>query len=96
MTYVKIPGDCIDCVTAQNGDRVIFERLATPRPVPKVTLKRDWQSLLLVASGKHVTWENKAGVRDSSKRAVSKVDFGTHLSRQEVITHEFSINAANT
>ena len=34
----------IDRVTAQDGDRVLFERLATPRPAPKVTLKRNWQS----------------------------------------------------
>ena len=35
VTYFTIPGDCIDRVTAQNGDRVLFERLATPRPAPK-------------------------------------------------------------
>ena len=29
MAYATIPGDCIDRVTAQNGDRVLFERLAT-------------------------------------------------------------------
>ena len=44
MTYFTIRGDCIDRMTAQNGDRVLFERLATPRPAPKVTLKRNWQS----------------------------------------------------
>ena len=44
MTYFTIPGDCIDSVTVQDGDRVLFERLATPRPAPKVTLKRNWQS----------------------------------------------------
>ena len=38
-TYATVPGDCIDRVTSQNGDRVIYERLATPRPAPKVTLK---------------------------------------------------------
>ena len=27
---------------SQNGDRVLFERLATPRPAPKVTLKSNW------------------------------------------------------
>ena len=32
-------GACIDRVTGLNGDRVIFERLETPRPAPKVTLK---------------------------------------------------------
>ena len=44
MTDFTIPGDCIDRVTARNGDRVVFERLATPKPTPKVTLKRNWQS----------------------------------------------------
>ena len=44
MTYVTIAGDCIDRVTAQNGDRVMFERLATPRSAPKVTFKRNWQN----------------------------------------------------
>ena len=43
MTYFAIPGDCIDRVTAQDGERVLFERLATPRPARKVTLKRNWQ-----------------------------------------------------
>ena len=42
MTYFTIPGECIDRVTAQHGDRVLFERLATPRPAPKVTLKRNY------------------------------------------------------
>ena len=44
ITYATIPGDCIDRMTSQNGERVIFERLETPRPVPKVTLKKNWQS----------------------------------------------------
>ena len=44
MTYTTIPGDCIDRVTAENGERVIFERLETPRLVPKVMLERNWQA----------------------------------------------------
>ena len=28
MVYATIPRDCIDRVTAQNGDRILFERLA--------------------------------------------------------------------
>ena len=44
MVYATIPGDCIYRVIAQNRDRVIFERLATPRPAPKITLKRNWRS----------------------------------------------------
>ena len=39
ITHTTGPGDCIDRVTSQNGNRVLFERLATPRPPPKVTLK---------------------------------------------------------
>ena len=35
MTYATISGDCIDRVTSQNGDRVNFERLETPRPHPR-------------------------------------------------------------
>ena len=31
MTYATIPGDCIDRVTSQDGDRVLFERLGTPK-----------------------------------------------------------------
>ena len=40
ITYATVPGDCIDLLTSQNGDRVIFERLATPTPAPEITLKR--------------------------------------------------------
>ena len=32
MTNVIIPGDCIDRVTAQNGERELFERLAMAKP----------------------------------------------------------------
>ena len=41
MTFASIPGDCIDRVTSQNGERVDFERLETPRPAPKVTWKKE-------------------------------------------------------
>ena len=34
--------ECIHRVISQNGDRVLFEGLATPRPAPKVTLKSNW------------------------------------------------------
>ena len=44
MTYSTKPGDCIDRVISQDGDPVIFERLVAPRPAPKVTLKKNWQS----------------------------------------------------
>ena len=53
MTYATIPGDCIDCVTFQNGDRVLFERLETPRPTPEVTLRQNWQSQRAAAAAFH-------------------------------------------
>ena len=31
-------------VISQNGDRILFERLSTPRPTPRVTLKSTWHS----------------------------------------------------
>ena len=77
ITYATMPGDCIDPVISQNGDRVIFERLATPRPAPKVTLKSNWltqqqqqqQSQQPTLKGgvncswkQHATGESKAGV----------------------------------
>ena len=79
-----MPGDCTDRVTSQNGDRVIFERLATPRPAPKVTLKSNWQTqqqqqqqrqqpiLDKDVTGiwkQRATWESRAGNRDDTKHA---------------------------
>ena len=76
-------GDSIDRVISQNGDRVIFERLTTPRPAPKVTLKSDWlveqqhqqpQQLTLKESvdnswKEHATCEGEEGVRDGAGSA---------------------------
>ena len=81
MTYFTVPGDCIDRVTAQNGHRLLFDRLATPRPAPKVTLRKNWQSQQQKqqpqqptphtdAPGiwkQRATWESKAEVQDDSK-----------------------------
>ena len=111
ITHATVPGDCIYRVISQNGDRVLFERLATPRPAPKVTLKSKWhtqqqQQLTLMEGVNRIskeiaTWESKEGVRDETKNAteveitagtVSKVDVGTHLSEQEVISDAFSNN----
>ena len=39
-----MPADCICRVISRNGDRTLFERLSTPRPAPKVTLKSNWHS----------------------------------------------------
>ena len=44
MTNATIPGDCIDRVTSQSGERVDFERLTIPRPAPKATPKKNSQS----------------------------------------------------
>ena len=49
MTNATIPGDCIDRVTSQDGDRAIFERLETPRQAPKVTLKKELANLAAAA-----------------------------------------------
>ena len=77
-----VPGDCIHRVISQNGDRVLFERLAAPRPAHEVTLK----SVCLVqqqqqqqqpirkegakSNSKEVAvWESKAGTRDETRDA---------------------------
>ena len=80
ITYAT--GDCIDRVISQSGDRVIFEKLAKPRPEPKFTLKSNCltqqqqqqqpkQPTLeeRVNSNwkQHATWESKAGVRDETE-----------------------------
>ena len=84
ITFARVPGDCIDRVISQNGDRVIFERLATPRPAPKVTLKSNWHTQqqqqqqpqqptlekdVNIIWKQHATWESKVGVRDDTKNA---------------------------
>ena len=85
ITFATVPGDCIDRVTSQNGDRVIFERFTTAKPAPKVTLKSNWftqqqqqqpqQPTLeegVNSSWKqHATWESKAGVRDDTQNATT-------------------------
>ena len=43
-TLVLVPAECIYKVISQGGDRILFERLSTPRPAPKVTPKSNWQS----------------------------------------------------
>ena len=64
---------------SQNGDRVLFERLATPRPGPKVTLKINWlvqqqqqpiRKEDVKSNSKEVsTWESRAGTRDETRDA---------------------------
>ena len=78
ITHTTVPGDCTYGVISQNGDRVPFERLATPRPAPKVTLKSSWHTQQQQPTLKEgvnsiskeiETWESKAGVRDETKNA---------------------------
>ena len=71
----------IDRVISQSGDRLIFERLATPRPAPKVTLEGNWltqqqqqqpQQPTLKEGVNSIpkeiaTWESNARVRDGWK-----------------------------
>ena len=44
MTYAAKPRDCIDQIASGEGKQVLFERLETPRPAPKVTLNMNWHS----------------------------------------------------
>ena len=79
MTYATKPGNCIDRVTSQNGERVDFERVETPRPAPKVTLKKHWQSQQQQHSSSctdvpnlvktKVEKEHWTGVQDGSKHS---------------------------
>ena len=56
----------------------MFERLATPRPAPKVTLKSNWlvqQQQLIRSEGAHstsketATWESRTGTQDETTDA---------------------------
>ena len=77
VTNATVPGDCIFQVMSQNGDRVFFGRLATPRPAPMVTLKSDWHTQqqqqptlkegVFSISKEIASWKSKAGVRDETK-----------------------------
>ena len=45
IVHNPVPADCIYIVISQKkGDRILFERLSTPRHAPKVTLKSIWHS----------------------------------------------------
>ena len=83
-----MPRDCIDRVTSQSGDRVLFERLATPKPPPTVMLKtylqiQQQQQQQQPQQPKleddtqrlwkqRATWESRAVVRDDTKHATEK------------------------
>ena len=88
----------------------MFERLATPRPAPKVTLKSNWlvqqqqQQLQLIRSeGVHSTSRDETtdatGVdmaSGSSWRTTSKVDVDLDLKVQEVAQNAFGQHEAKT
>ena len=44
IVHSPVPAECIYRVICQNGDRILFGRLSTPRPAPKVALKSNWHS----------------------------------------------------
>ena len=62
IVHSLVPADCINKVTSQNGDRILFERLSTPRPAPKDTLKSTWQSQQ--QQQQQSIWESQSGTRD--------------------------------
>ena len=39
IVHQTVPYQCIDRVVGDNGDRIIFQRILTPRPGPRVTLR---------------------------------------------------------
>ena len=44
IVHNPVPAVSMYKVISQKGDRTLFGRLSTPRPVPKVTLKTNWHS----------------------------------------------------
>ena len=42
IVYQSVPYRCIDRVVSYNGDRITFQRVLTPRPGPRVTLRDTW------------------------------------------------------
>ena len=71
FVHSVVPADCIYRVISQTGDRIVFERLSTPRPAPKVTLKSNWHSQQQqslcddVSTGtRRFVREGQSGIRD--------------------------------
>ena len=87
MTNGTIPGDCIDRVTSQDGDRVLFERLETPRPAQKVKLKMNWHSQQ--QQQKHSTSDTH--VPSSWKQGVKRED---QAGAQDVTDHSIEADLA--
>ena len=42
IVHQSVPFRCIDRVVHDNGGRITFQRILTPRPGPKVTLRDTW------------------------------------------------------
>ena len=71
IAHSPVRADCIFRVISQNGDRILFERLSTPRPAPKVTLKSNWHSQQhqesicngVSTSTRRLVRERQAGIR---------------------------------
>ena len=71
-----VPGDCIFKVISESGDRVLFERLSTLMPAPKVMLKSNWlmqQQQLIRNEGVNsaskgvAKWESQLRIRDRTE-----------------------------
>ena len=61
VVYCSVPPECIHKVISRNGVRVLFERLATRRPPPKVVLK---------------SWQTQKQQQDTSGSASARRNFG--------------------
>ena len=70
----SVPADCIYKAISQKGERILFERLSTSRPAPKIVLKSAWQSqqqqqqqqdTLLRAPGNWCKKRNKVHLTDN-------------------------------
>ena len=44
IVHQSVPNLCIERVVSDNGDRILSQRILTPRPEPKVTLRNTWRS----------------------------------------------------
>ena len=74
MTYVTKPGDFIDRVTPQNGDRVLFEwlghveaELAKPAAAARAATAASHFTHAPSLQKQLATWDSKAEVQDDSK-----------------------------
>ena len=81
MTCFTLPRDCIDCVTAYNGDRVLFERLCDTKARTQGHVEAELSKPAAAARAaaaahfthranfwkQRATWERKAEVQDNSK-----------------------------